>query len=198
MLDNGTLLDIKRTSVWSAIDGLKPEWTAQINGYAMLCREHGVEVSELKILPWYRDWSKTKAAEDSYPSTAAETLPVPMWSDEQARSYFQDRILAHRAAAAGDIPECSPEERWQKPHVYALTKIGAAKATKLCATQAEAEMEALLRTPKGGDPAKWFYTQERKGSSPRCEAYCSASKWCSQWAKMQLAAKGGDSAATEP
>jgi|CXWL01.1.fsa_nt_gi hypothetical protein len=190
VLDNGTLTDIKRTSVWSAIDGLKPEWVAQTNGYAMLCRGAGIKVNKLQIMPWYRDWSKNKAGEDAYPSTAAETLPVPMWSDDETRAFFAERIALHQQAAAGDVTPCTAEERWEKPTVYALTKIGNTKATKLCASPDEAEMEALQRTPKGGDPAKWFDVIERTGESVRCRSYCAVSAFCSQ-RRAELASREG-------
>lgn len=176
LLDGELLTDYKLTSVWSVREGVKAEWEAQTNLYAELLRRAGRWVNGIQIVAIGRDWSKLKAQFDkTYPQQQVAVLPVPVWTPEQASDYLEERVRLHQEAAKGNWPDCSPEERWAKPTLYALMKKGQKKAVKLFDTQHAAEMHV----------AKDQYVQERPGSSVRCESYCSVSNFCTQYSAMK-------------
>src|ERR1043165_9738809 len=55
--------DYKLTSIWATKDE-KPEWTFQLNVYAWLARQHGFNITQLRIVNILRDWSKLRAARE--------------------------------------------------------------------------------------------------------------------------------------
>ena len=77
-------------------------------------------VDGLKIVAIYRDWSKLEAKRDkNYPQLGAETHDIPLWSEERAKAFMEERVRLHQAAE-NDLPECTDDERWAKPDKYAL------------------------------------------------------------------------------
>lgn len=175
---DGTLTDFKFVSVWSVVGGVKPEWERQLNCYAYLLEQHGFPVTKLQIVALLRDWSKNRAHEDGYPSRQVLKLPVVRWSPG-----FAERFIAHRLLLADDDP-CSPEERWEKPTQYAVTKKGNKRASRLLDTRDEAVEWALLNSKDGAPWERWFDIIERPGESIRCANYCAVSGFCSQWKSM--------------
>ena len=69
---------------------------------------------------------------------------------------------------------CTPSEMWEKETVYAIRKIGGARAKSLHETQEEAE-EKLVELGKG------YELEIRKGERTRCKEYCQVSKFCKQY-----------------
>ena len=94
-------------------------------------------------------------------------MPVELFSEEKAEWYLNSRLQAY-IAARSQMPECSPEERWARPDIYAVLKPGGKRAVRLF----ESENEALAFAEKSGGG---FYVQKRPGSSVRCEMYCPVS-----------------------
>jgi hypothetical protein len=176
---DGVLTDYKFVSVWSAIGGVKAEWIAQLNLYAELLRRTGANVRRLEIVAIYRDWSKNRAFEYSYPNSQVQIFEIDLWTSEQASEFMAEHVRLHLAAQAGEVVECSAEERWERPTKYALMKRGNKKAVKLYATNEEAT--AAVKQPD-------HYVELRPGANVRCESYCSVSAFCPQYAKL----KGGD------
>ena len=48
LLEQGLLQDYKLTSTYSVKDGVKPEYEAQANLYALMLREHGHEIRSIR------------------------------------------------------------------------------------------------------------------------------------------------------
>jgi len=189
LLDGELLTDYKLTSVWSMRDGVKAEWEAQTNLYAELLRRADRWVNGIQIVAIGRDWSKLKAKFDrDYPRQQVTVLPVPLWTPEQASDYLDERVRLHQEAEQGHWEDCSAEERWAKPTLYALMKTGQKKAVKLYDTKHAAEMHV----------AKGQYVQIRPGTSTRCESYCSVSEFCSQWRAIKDAATKAANTETSP
>jgi hypothetical protein len=184
MWDNGVLYDYKVTSVWSVIFGLKPEWEAQVNAYAYLLPK---VTEKLKVGCILRDWSKRKAQESSdYPQIPVAIVDVPMWDDDKALSWLEDRVRLHQDACNLDdysLPFCTPDERWAKPTTWAVMKKGRKSALRVLPTKAEAE--AWL-AEKGGDSIV-----ERPGESVRCESYCLVKKFCNQYMEGHMEGHNG-------
>jgi hypothetical protein len=166
------LTDYKVTSVWSWImeKAIKPEHDAQlqVNGLAMRILGHLVKT--LSVMMMFRDWSKSKNA-DELPVPFKEIITVS-WTDEEIFSYIGTRIKAHYDARLLDddkIPECLPEERWARPTVYAMMKPGRKTSVKNFDLRPTSAQMADFPGCK---------VEERPGVDVRCESYCLVSKWC--------------------
>lgn len=170
--EDGVIVDYKTTSAWSCKGGVKEEWVRQLNVYAEILRANGHPVKGLRVVAILRDWSKLEAARDAeYPQSQVSSLSVPLWTPEQAKHYIHERVILHRQARVS-LPECSPEERWAKPTVYAVMKPGRKTAVRLFTDSTSAQAMAM--------GLKDHFVTERPGADTRCQFYCSASKFCSQ------------------
>lgn len=179
------LWDYKITSRYVLIDGVKPEWEAQTNICAWLLETHGFEVKDIKICCIFRDWSKIQAMKNpDYPKYQVAVLPVTLWFRHDTEEYVRERITLHREAEDLDdhqLPECTPEERWDKPTIYAVMKKGRKSSLRnlnsFNAAQKFAEEKGLSMEN--------HWIQERPGESTRCEYYCNCSKFCQQYKRMK-------------
>ena len=153
------------------------EYEQQLNLYAYLLRVNGFEVDELRIVAIYRDWSKLEAKRDkNYPQLGAETHDVPLWSEERAKAFMEERVRLHQSAE-NDLPECTDSERWAKPDKYALMPTAkSVRARKLFDSEIDATTWAAANNMKPG-----WVIDHRKGANVRCENYCVVSEWCEQF-----------------
>lgn len=163
--ESGTLSDYKITSVWSVIgDKIKPEWVTQLNILALLYENTGFPVTKLQIVAILRDWSKGKAmAGGNYPECNVKVIDIPRWTKEATLDYIIERVKIH----AAEPTECTPEEKWAKPPVYAVMKEGRKSAIKLYDTLEEAEADGR------GDRV-----EVRPGENVRCKEYCPVKDFC--------------------
>jgi len=152
------------------------DYEQQLNMYGHLLRENGFKVDGLKIVAIYRDWSKLEAKRDkNYPQLGAETHDVPLWSEDKAKTFMEERVRLHQAAE-NDLPECDASERWAKPDKYALMpNAKSVRARKLFDSEIDATTWAAANNMKPG-----FVVNHRKGANVRCENYCPVSEWCDQ------------------
>jgi hypothetical protein len=152
------------------------EWIAQLNVLSTILREHAMDVEELKIVALLRDWSKTKAnRSQDYPPAPIVTLDIPLWSQEKAEEYIDERIRIHQFANRR-LPECTKEKRWQQPDTFALIKKNRKRATKLFSSKEEAE-EGLKSY------GEEYLIDFRPGKPIRCESYCPVASFCEQHQK---------------
>lgn len=169
-----TLLDYKFTSVWTVKDGLKPEWEQQLNLLALLSRYNGFDITEAQIVAIFRDWSVMEAKRDqTYPQKQVMMIRVPLLPQDLAMEFAQQRVSLHQAAQQGNLPECTSEERWEKPTKWAVMKNGMKRAVRLY----DSEQEAIVHAAS----AKNLSVEHRPGESIRCANYCSAAPFCDQW-----------------
>ena len=152
------------------------DYENQLNLYAYLLRVNGFKVDGLKIVAIYRDWSKLEAKRDkNYPQLGAETHDIPLWSEERAKAFIEERVRLHQAAE-NDLPECTDDERWAKPDKYALMPTAkSVRARKLFDSEIDATTWAAANNMKTG-----WVIDHRKGANVRCENYCPVSEWCDQ------------------
>lgn len=173
--------DYKMTSTYAISDRVKPEWTAQLNIYALMLREHGYIVERLRVVALLRDWQKAKAKHTpDYPQTPAVIVPIEMWPPNKTEAYITERLTAH-GKAQHDLPECTAEERWERPSKIALYKEGNLRATSLHDTHEDADraLRDAIMSRKPGSKTE-FFLQERPAEQKRCEAYCAAYAFCTQ------------------
>lgn len=174
---NGTVTDWKVTSVYSFLLSEKPEWETQLNIYAWLWEKNGFPVNRLQINAILRDWQKSKSLkEQDYPKIPFMQIDIPLWDTKKTEDYITDRIALHQQVPP---PECTPEEKWEKPTGYAIMKQGRQSAVKLYDSKLEAEL-ALDTIVKDRD---LYYLQERPGACVRCESYCNVNKFCPYYKK---------------
>lgn len=176
---DGTLWDYKTTSAYSVKDGGKDEWTAQLNVLRWLLERSGAvpkgTIRALGIWAILRDWSASQAArDDRYPAAQEVAVPIPLWSEEDARSYIVGRLRLHEAARR-TLPECTAEERWAKGEGWAVlpTRTSPRAAAVLPTREDAARYIAEVRDGKG-------VIEYRAGTSVRCAQFCAVKSFCSQ------------------
>jgi hypothetical protein len=170
---DNTMTDFKFTSVWAVKAGAKAEWEQQLNAYRWLAMQYGVAVDRLQIIALLRDWSKPEARRSTdYPQEGVVVLDIPIWHKDATEAWLVERIAAHEAAKA-TLPECTPEDTWERPAKWAVIKPGAKRATKLHDNPESAKSHAQ---------AAGLVIEFRPGERPRCSDYCIVSEHCQQYA----------------
>lgn len=181
ILEGETLTDWKLTSIYALKESdAKPEWEAQLNCYAALLKHHGRNVTKAQIVAIGRDWSKMRAKrEPDYPQKGVVIKPVTLWEPNKVYAYMKHRLMLHKNAQAGIWPDCTPEERWERPAKWAIMKKGNKKATKLCDDSSEAKR--WIDNNVADSHLHLYNIEERPGQSIRCESYCAVSEFCRQY-----------------
>lgn len=180
---DGVLQDYKFVPIMKVQDGVPQEYLEQLNCYAELLRRNGHVVKKIELIAILRDWAKSRTyTERNYPPKNIVVLEVPLWSPDECYRFIQNRVVIHKKARLGDLPECTPQERWAKKTTFAVKEKGAKQAMRggVFGTLAEAE-EFLLALP---NPEKAFI-EHRPGFSPRCELYCNVNQFCDQYRKIK-------------
>jgi hypothetical protein len=173
--DGIEISDYKTTSAWAVMNE-KADWTHQLNIYAHLVEKvKKIPVTGLSIVAIIRDWSAREAQKETYPQAPIVTIPIKLWSPEEREAFIQSRLTAHSSAmfeadTEGTLPECSPEEMWEKPSTWAIKKEGGVRAKSVHSTKEEAEVNLT----------KGYFIEHRPGERTRCKSYCQVSKFCSQ------------------
>jgi hypothetical protein len=180
-----SIKDYKTTSVWAVMNE-KIEWEYQLNIYAWLV-EHvkKVPVTDLGIVAILRDWkAREVGTKEGYPEAPIKEVPINLWTMEERKQFIKDRISLHSNCdfameTESDLPDCTPQEMWEKPAVYAVMKEGNVRAKYVMPTQHEADL--ALTELQADKPKEKFYIQVRPGERTRCEGYCPVSTWCNQY-----------------
>lgn len=175
---DGLLQDYKLCSVWTDFD--KSEWIQQLNMLVWLLEQNGHDVKRAEIVAIFRDWSKSRAKrERDYPQHQVKLIPIELWTAESTLAFIRERIKAHVDAELGELPDCTPEERWYRGEQWAVMKVGNKRAVKLheFKNQAEQHMGTLQERAKPGEK---FALEHRPGENVRCAEYCSAYPFCKQ------------------
>jgi hypothetical protein len=172
----GVLSDYKVTSQLADLE--KPDWLMQLNFLALLLAHNGYAVHKLEIAAIFRDWSKTRAkADPDYPQLPVALAPFPLWTQDHALSELKERIRIH-VEAESELPLCTDEERWYRAAQWAVVKPGNKKATALHPLRGMAEADAANR-------GKQYIVEQRPGVNVRCENYCEAADFCTQWQALK-------------
>jgi hypothetical protein len=184
--DGIDIRDYKTTSVWAVMNE-KEDWHRQLNIYAwMVEKVKKVPVGKLQIIAIIRDWSARDAGtKEGYPQSPVATIDIPLWSFEEREAYISKRIDEHGTAlfemeTDGEMPDCTPEEMWEKKTTYALKKNANVRATSVHATLVEAE-EALAKATGAAKKSESFSIEVRLGERTRCKGYCQVSQFCKQY-----------------
>jgi hypothetical protein len=167
------LYDWKETSVYVSYLSLKPEWAAQGNINRLLLEANGYPVEQIVNIALYRDWKKSLVGStDKYPQHQVAKFEIPVWPTEETEKFIANRIAEFEKAKL-ELPECSDEDRWKSPDVWALTKVGGKKALKLFETESEAHQHMEIFNIPGEITL-------RPGVNKRCQSYCACLPFCEQ------------------
>lgn len=183
-----SIRDYKTTSAWAVMND-KVEWEQQLNIYAWLVETvKKTPVTDLGIVAIIRDWSRRDAGtKEGYPEAPIKELPITLWPYEQRQEFIANRIASHSAAEFAletetELPECTPQEMWEKPTVWALKRAGKLRASSLHYTQEDAD-DALAKAGAG------FEIEVRPGERTRCATFCPVNAYCQQWRDYQESQK---------
>jgi hypothetical protein len=183
--DGIEISDYKTTSAWAVMNE-KSDWTHQLNVYAHLVEKvKKIPVTKLSIVAIIRDWSAREAQKEGYPQAPIVTIPIKLWSPEEREQFIQSRLTDHSSAmfeadTEGALPECSPEEMWEKSTTWAIKKEGGVRAKSVHSSVEEANA-ALAEAEKSAKKNEKFAIEIRPGERTRCKSYCQVSKFCSQF-----------------
>ena len=179
VMDETEISDYKITSVWQYVHAPqgKPEHIAQLNLLRWLAFDIFPKVSKLTNNLILRDWSAGKAkSSPDFPRIPFVSLNIPVWELSATVEYARKRVaLFNEAATETDahLPECTEDEMWTKPTIYAIVKDGGKRAIPggLCASLEEAKSK---QGPK-------MHIEVRVGGRVRCAEYCVVSHLCNQY-----------------
>jgi len=185
---NGTMTisDYKVTGAWAVMNE-KDDWHRQLNIYGWLVEKvKSVPVGKLQIIAIIRDWSARDAAsKEGYPQSPVATIDIPLWTFEEREAFITKRIYDHGTAlfemeTDGEMPDCTPEEMWEKKTSYALKKDGNVRAKSVHETLEDAE-KALAKSEETAKKNEKFAIEVRQGERTRCRSYCQVSPFCTQY-----------------
>jgi hypothetical protein len=185
---NGTMTvsDYKVTGAWAVMNE-KDDWHRQLNIYGwMVEKVKKVPVGKLQIIAIIRDWSARDAAsKEGYPQSPVATIDIPLWTFEEREAFITKRIYDHGTAlfemeTDGEMPDCTPEEMWEKKTSYALKKDGNVRAKSVHETLEEAE-KAMAKSEETAKKNEKFAIEVRQGERTRCRSYCQVSPFCTQY-----------------
>jgi hypothetical protein len=173
-----SIKDYKVTGAWSVMNE-KRDWHNQLNVYAYLVeKEVQKTVKSLQIVAIIRDWSARDTVKESYPQSPIVTIDIPVWPMAEREAYIRERVHQHSSAyfameTSGELPECSEEDMWEKPTMYAIMKVGGVRAKSVHKTLEEAQ-HAL-------NQVKGYNLEVRPGERTRCAKFCQVSEFCTQY-----------------
>jgi len=172
--------DYKTTTVWAVMNE-KFEWEVQLNIYAGLVEDVKlIPVTSVGIVAIIRDWNRRESTtRDGYPEAPIKEIPIRLWSKEERDDFISSRIALHSACefaieTDGDLPDCTPDEMWEKQTVWAIKKIGNKRAHSLFDNESLA-VDALA------DLGDKYEMEVRKGERTRCTNFCPVNTWCNQY-----------------
>jgi len=177
--DGIELKDYKMTSAWS-VQQEKTDWVEQLNIYAWLIQKaKGVTIKSLQIVAIVRDWNRRDAVnKESYPKAPIVKIDITLWDFADAEAFVRGKIHSHSSASLNaqighDLPECTPDDMWERPTTYAVKKIGGVRAKRVFDTAEEAdEMLSTLRDHE---------VVVRPGIRMRCASFCNVNQFCKQY-----------------
>jgi hypothetical protein len=168
---DGVLGDWKTATVNRAIDDVPFEYEAQLNIYAYQRELADYSIRALKL--WYipKDFSIMRAQGGNYPPIQFVEKDVDLWPMRKTIDYIRQRLAAHQSE-----PDCcTDEERWKSPDTWAVMVNGQTRASRVCATEADAR-KFIEEMPEKKQQIS--YIEHRKGDCIKCKYFCEARAIC--------------------
>jgi hypothetical protein len=167
--DDCIVWDYKLMTAYKAQTDLK-EFERQLNIYAFLLRQNGLNPVSLRISACIRDWADWRSRTDnSYPSTMFPVYELPLWSADEAEEYVRSRVKHHTQE---EMPLCSDEERWLSAPKYAVISEKTKKTLRLFDSHDEA-LNYKTKSP--------VVIEKREAEPVRCQRFCDVAEFCDQY-----------------
>lgn len=188
-VDNKKIIDYKTTSSFKFVKKDFEDYRLQLLIYAWLFTKIGYKVNKGEIVALLRDWNRSKAQFDKdYPQLQVQTIEFKFTKKDFdfIEKYIKDRFLElkkYEDVADDELPECTMEERWATPEIYAIKKIGNKKAIKLHEDKKEAIEHLNNLNAKYNNE---YEIEVREPVDGRCENYCSCNQFCSYYKNKYL------------
>jgi hypothetical protein len=194
---DGWLADTKTTKAFGLINGRYEKYAKQGNVYAWMLRNDASArrmigdptTFRLTTEAIVKDHDARRAAnEKDYPRCDMNSYNQEVWDDDRQEEYVFERLRLHALAmnvpTDKDLPECTKEERWEKPTTYAVyTKTKDGSKFRKNATRVLDSMDEALdycndkKLDNGGPNAPRI--DKRPGEPIRCQRkYCDAYQVC--------------------
>jgi hypothetical protein len=173
----GTICDYKTASVNKVKFHDFSDWYSQGMIYAWLLARNNFPVNRGRFIALLKDHSKSEARRDyRYPAkptyvyefnvTPEKLFNIGIFIRNKVREYETYKKLAD-----DDIPPCLPEQRWDRPSVFAVRKEGRKTAVRLFDIEEEADKKAA-------ELGVGHFVKKRPGESVKCRSYCLCSEFC--------------------
>jgi hypothetical protein len=174
-----TITDYKTCSVWKIIYGDLQDWRRQLLIYAYMLKANGNEANTGEVVALMKDHSKSQAKRKAdYPQLPVKKITfefdeqdfadIEKWLDAKFTEIAKAELLPD-----GDLPLCTPEERFNSGDKFAVMKNGRKRAMRVLDSHEEA-ME--WKENNGGD-----LIEVRPGDDKKCEDYCSVCEFCNYY-----------------
>jgi hypothetical protein len=199
-VEDDRLYDYKTCNTWINSLGLKSDWVSQLNVYRWLLRRNNIVVNELHLIAFYKDWtlSQVSNGRDGYPVKPINDYLVERWLLADTEAFVEERVRLHQEAIY-KLPECTPEERWQKDGKYAVHLNGKRRAERLLDSEDEARRwiedasnsivsAQIAKLSTEIVPGKGYSIVFRPTEWKRCHEYCDVSEFCEQYQRFRAPA----------
>lgn len=180
--DGVIISDYKVTGAWSVMNE-KSDWHGQLNIYAWLVEKvKRMTVKKLQIVAIIRDWSGRDArTKEGYPAAPVTIIDIPLWSFDEREEFVRNLLKKHSDAYLAlslneRLPECTPDQMWEKPTTWAIQKQGNKRASSVHETKEEAQLTFDQIKDK-----TLFSIVERPGERTRCANFCPVAQFCDQY-----------------
>lgn len=177
-LKNLRIVDYKTCSTSKVMKEDFEDWRMQGLMYAnLIFKEKGIIVKSLRFYAIMKDWSKIKAATGTnYPQSAVYVWDYAISDSDYdyVDAWVRARLhLIDIMAKSGNLPECTPEERWNTGDKWAVYKKESDKRA-VCVCDKEEDDYAAIDEKCGGTGI----VQHRPGEDLKCKYYCPCAKFC--------------------
>lgn len=188
---NGMIFDWKTTSVWKRVYEQYEEFEQQLNIYAYILSQD-LPVTALSVIAAYTDWDQWKAKQGgNYPALPYEQIPITLWTPEKQKEFLEERVQLHidnEDKADNELILCTDKDMWIKETKYAVKAPKKARALRVLDSMKDAERYIENKTDDSGETD--LYVETRHGERTRCENWCRANLFCSQYKEFKENAKG--------
>lgn len=200
VLLNGALYDYKTTSTFKFIKGDFQDYEAQLNIYAYLLRHYNIEVTLLYIILLFTDWNKLSLySQKDYPQQDFVQVKLDgLWTPKEQEDYLFNRVdlmIENESLPDNELTECNEKDMWARPDSWAIYPEGRStgRAVRVLTSEKQAQFYIQRNSKRiEGTPQIIF----RPGVRTRCENYCDAADYCSQYQEY-LRLKGNNNAPEE-
>lgn len=184
------LHDFKNIFAYIAKQGVSSsaykKWVFQMNVYKYLIKQClNLDVSEIQVHAFIRDWNRSRSDyTDGYPEYPVETFNIPKYSNESILKYIKSRVDLHFIQEdtykfGKEIPHCSEEDRWARPEVWRMVKLGGKRSLKNFTIIDDADKvnaKTYYAMKSKDEPS--LTIEITKGEDVRCINYCPVNNFC--------------------